>query len=141
MSAISITAANVAYVSGPVQDGQIAGEAFTAGMAIYKADNNTWLKAQGDGTAVQAGANELGIALADAAAAGARVSVAKAGAVVAYGSVITAGVIYIIGDTAGSIYPAADAGAGDKIAVLGVGVSATQLFFKPIYHAGSALAP
>ena len=50
MTALSITAANVAWVSGPVDHGCVAGEAFAAGAAVYLSASNTWLKAQCDGT-------------------------------------------------------------------------------------------
>lgn len=140
MAAITITPASIAYVSGPIIPDIVAGEAFTAGQSIYKADNGQWLKAQGDGTAVEAGANGAAVALATAAAAGARLSAAGPGAIVTYGAVITPGTIYIIGDTAGAIYPAADAGSGDKVTVLGLGISTTQMMIQPVYNSGSQLA-
>jgi hypothetical protein len=140
MAAIAITAANVAWVSGPRISDQIAGEAFTAGMAIYLADNGTWLKAQGDGTEIEAGKNNLGIALATADAAGARVSVAVHDAIVAYGAVLTKGLAYIIGDTAGSIYPSADAGSGDQVSILGLAISNSQLKLQRGYDDGAVIA-
>lgn len=140
MAAITITAANVAWVSGPTLSDQIAGEAFTAGMAIYQADNGTWLKAQGDGTEAEAGENNLGVALATADAAGARVSVALPSAVVAYGAVLTKGLLYIIGDTAGSIYPSADAGSGDQVTLLGLAISTSQLKLQRAYDDGAVIA-
>lgn len=140
MAAITITAANVAWVSGPVLSDQIAGGAFTAGQVIYQADNGTWLKAQGDGTAIEAGSNNLGVALFTSDAAGARGSVAIDDAIVSYGAVLTAGIVYMIGDTAGSIYPTADAGSTDKVTVLGLAISTSQLKIKRIYHAGAVIA-
>lgn len=140
MTAIVVTPANVAWVSGPIKGDQIAGEAFTAGQGVYLADNGTWLKAQADGTAVQAGANDLGVALGDAAGAGARVSIAVTGAVVSFGAVVTAGVVYVPGDTAGAINPVADQGSSDKITVLGVGISTSRILIGRVYDAGSVLA-
>jgi hypothetical protein len=140
MAAIVITAANIAYVSGPLASDQIAGGAFIAGNVVYKADNGTWLKAQGDGSTVEAGANDLGVALFTADAAGARGSIATSGAVVAFGVVLTAGLFYIIGDTAGSIYPSADAGTADKVTLLGLAISTSQLLLQRIYHAGAVIA-
>jgi hypothetical protein len=140
MAAITITAANVAWVSGPVLGDQISGGAFTAGQIVYQADNGTWLKAQGDGSAVEAGANNLGVALFTADASGARGSIAVSGAIISYGAVLTAGLIYIIGDTAGSVYPSADAGTGDKVTVLGLAISTSQLLIQRIYHAGAVIA-
>lgn len=140
MAAITITAANVAWVSGAVLGDQIAGGAFTAGQVVYQADNGTWLKAQGDGSAVEAGANNLGVALFTSDASGARGSIAVSGAIISYGAVLTAGLIYIIGDTAGSVYPSADAGSGDKVTVLGLAISTSQLLIQRIYHAGAVIA-
>lgn len=140
MTAIVITAANVALVSGAPLSDQQAGEAFTAGMVVYQADNGTWLKAQGDGTAVEAGANNIGIALFTADAAGARGSIASTGCVVTYGAVLTAALVYMIGDTAGSIYPTADLGAADKMTVIGIAISTANLLIQRIYNAGSVKA-
>lgn len=139
MVAIVITAANVKWISGPVLTDQLAGEAFTAGLVVYQADNGTWLKAQGDGTAVQAGSNNLGVALATADAADARVSIAASGSVVSYGAVLTAGLVYIIGDIAGSIYPNADAGVADKVSILGLAKSTSQLLVQRVYDAGAVI--
>jgi hypothetical protein len=140
MAAITITPANVAWVSGPTLGDQIAGEALTAGMAVYQADNNTWLKAQGDGTEIEAGKNRLGVALSTADAANARITVALPDAVVSYGAVLTKGLIYIIGDTAGSIYPSADAGSGDQVTVLGLAISTSQLKLQRGYDDAAVIA-
>jgi hypothetical protein len=39
MAALSITAANVAWVSGPIDKDCIAGEAFNAGAIVYLAND------------------------------------------------------------------------------------------------------
>lgn len=140
MAAITITAANVALVSGQPLGDQIAGEAFTAGQAVYQADNGTWLNAQGDGTEIEAGKNNAGVALSTADAVGARVSIAVPGCVVAYGAVLTKGLLYIVGDAAGSIYPASDLGSGDQMTVLGVAISTSQLKLMRVYDDGAVLA-
>ena len=141
MAALSITAANVVLSSGPASHGQLAGEAFNAGAMLYfKESDSKWYKAQGDGTAEEAGSVDVGMALSTAAAAGAFVSIAKADAVVTIGSVPTAGVVYTIDDTAGSIGPIADRGSADKVTVVALGVSATAIKLARVYHAGSVLA-
>lgn len=139
MAALTITAANVSWTSGPVDHGCIAGEAFAAGAAVYLSASGTWLKAQGDGTAVEAGSLGVGLALGTADAAGARVSVARPGAVVAIGTG-TAGVIYIIGDTAGGVHPSTDAGSTDKVTVFAQGVGSNSIQLVYGYHSGAALA-
>lgn len=139
MTALSITKANVAYVSGPIAKDAYAGEAFDAGDLVYKNASGNWLKALHTGTAIQAGSLGLGLALATADAVGARVSIALPGAIVAVGAG-TAGVIYCVGQTAGDIIPSADLGSGDKVTVAGVGIGTNQLQLAHVYNAGSELA-
>lgn len=135
---LTVTAANVAWVSGPKDGDQQAGEAFAAGALIYLAAAGTWLKAQGDGTAIEAGSLGIGLALSTADASGARISVARAGAIVSLGT-SAAGTVYIVGDTAGGIYPAADAGTADKVTVVGLGVGSNKILLGYIYDAGSVV--
>lgn len=140
MTALSITEANVSLVSAPpgaVLHGQIAGAAITIGQAVYLADDGKWYLAQGDGTTTEAGANDVGIALTRAAAAGQPISVAKPGAIVGFGAILTAGLFYIIGDTAGAIYPSADAGSADKVTLLGQAKSTSQMLLMGTYSAAA----
>lgn len=141
MAALSITAANVLLVSGPVDADQKAGEAFAAGAMLYLASDNTWKKAKCGGTTDEAGANGLGMALATADAAGARISVARPGAVVQIGAGTT-GVAYYVGATAGALNPVADLVATNKVtpAVLGIGQSPARVqLLGSNYNAGSIL--
>lgn len=135
---LTVTASNVVWQSGPVDKDCIAGEAFASGALVYLSASGTWLKAQGDGTAIEAGSLGIGIALATADVAGARVSVARPEAVVSLGTG-TAGTVYIVGDTAGGIYPAADAGTTDKVTVVAVGIGSNKLKLGYIYDAGSVV--
>lgn len=140
MAALTITAASVAYVSGPVKGDQIAGEAFAAGaMLYYKASDGKWYKAQCDGTVAEAGADGIGMALSTADAANARVTVAQPGAVVSVGTG-TAGIIYTIGRTAGTLVPSADMASTDKVTPAAHGIGSSQLQLMYSYNAGSALA-
>lgn len=140
MTALTITKANVALVSGTPQGDQIAGEAFDAGdMVYFRTTDSKWLKAQGDGTAAEAGAGGIGMALATADAAGARVTIARAGCIVSIGTG-TAGVVYVLGDTAGDLMPVADAGSTDKVTVAAIGIGSNQIKLAEVYHSGSALA-
>jgi hypothetical protein len=138
MAALTIAAASVAYVSGPVMQDQVAGEAFTAGTSIYQADTGYWYKAQCDGTAVEAGANQTGIALATADAAGARVSVALPGAVVSVGTG-TAGAVYCIGAVAGQLVPVADLVATNKVTPVALGIGSNKLQLMRNYSATAIL--
>lgn len=139
MAALSITAASVSLVSGPHLADQVAGEAFVAGAAVYQSSvDNKWYKAKANGTADQAGATGLGIALATADAAGARVSIAVAGAIVALGTG-TAGTAYVPGTTAGAINPIADLASTNKATILGLGIGSSQILVQPVYNAGAVL--
>lgn len=135
---LTVTASSVAWVSGPVTCEKQSGEAFVAGAALYYSASGTWLKAQGDGTATEAGVNGLAVALGTSDAAGAFVCVARAGAIVTLGTG-AAGTVYIIGDTAGGIYPAADAGTADKVSIIGLGIGSNRLQIVEVYNAGSVV--
>lgn len=144
MAALTVTAAQVLWVSGPIENG-IAGEAFAAGAALYKSDTGTWLKAQCDGTAVEAGANDLGIALATADVAAARVAIAVAGPTAGFGAVVNlgagaaaaAGLIYGPGTTAGSLVPSADWATTNKVSPVALGIGSNQVQLFRAYNAGS----
>jgi hypothetical protein len=91
MPALTITPAQVAYVSGPKSGDQVAGEAMNAGAVVYyNAANGKWFKAQCDGTAAEAGQDGLGLALASADSAGARISIARSGSIVDLGAAAAA---------------------------------------------------
>jgi hypothetical protein len=138
MAALTIAAAAVAYVSGPVLADQVAGEAFAAGVSVYQNDSGVWLKAQNDGTALEAGQNNTGIALATADAAGARVSIAAPGAVISVGTG-TAGVIYVIGAVAGQLVPAADLVATNKVTPVALGIGTNRLQLMRAYNPTATL--
>lgn len=138
-TALSITAANVSLDSGPRESDQIAGEAFAAGAVVYlKASDGKWYKAQSDGTAEEAGSVDIGLALSTADAAGARLSIAKAGAVVSLGTG-TAAVAYFVGRTAGAIIPAADLASTDKATLIGLGIGTNKLLLTRLYHSGAVV--
>lgn len=139
MAALTITAANVAWVSGPTAKG-VAGEAFTAGDAVYKTTSGTWSKATHSGTTTQAGKYGIGVALATADAAGAQVVIALPGAVVDFGSIGTAGLIYAVGDTAGDIIPSGDLAGGDHTTLIGLHIGSGQIKLVDGYHDSAAQA-
>jgi hypothetical protein len=142
MTALSITAANVSLDSGAHDVDQIAGEAFIAGAVVYqRASDSKWLKAQCDGTAEEAGSVALGIALATADAAGARVSIARDGAVVSVGSAVClAGFFYCPGRTAGALIPSADLASTDKASLAAFGISTSKLLVQRLYNSGAVVA-
>lgn len=140
MTALSITAANVVWQSGPKLGDQVGGEAFDAGAAVYyNATTGKWLKAQADGTAAEAGADGAGIALGSCDGDGGRVSIAVDGAIVSLGTG-TAGVLYCPGTTAGALNPIADLASTNKVTPIALGIGSNKVQVQRIYNAGSVLA-
>lgn len=141
MTALAITAANVKYISGPVDKDQVIGEAAAAGAMMYLAADGKWYKAQCDGTAIEAGSAGIGMLLATADAADARASVARPDAIVQIAaSGLTVGIPYFIGNTAGSLDPLGDLGSGDKVTFAGLTISAARIRLGYCYDAGAVLA-
>lgn len=125
MADISITAANVKLVSGPTEH-MIAGAAITAGQIAYKeaSSNKAKLSDNDNATAeVRAG---FGMAL-DGAAADQPVTLAKNGAVVDVGAVLTAGTDYYLSGTPGAICPRADVTTGDDPVRIGMAQTTSHL--------------
>ncbi len=139
MAALSISAASVAYVSGPKAVDQIAGAAFNAGVMVYLATNGKWLKAQSDGTALEAGSLGIAMALATSDADGARVTLALPGAIVTVGTG-TAGVVYTLAPVAGELDPVGDNVSTEKITPAALGIGSSKLLLMWTYNAGSVLA-
>ena len=139
MAALTITASSVAWVSGPTEIGT-AGEAFAAGVSLYRAANGSWYKAQADGTTIEAGEYGYGLALATADAAGAKVGVALPGAIVTLGTG-TAAIVYCPGTAAGSWVPIADlVTTTQKVTPAAVGVGTSRvLLLSGAYNAGSVV--
>ncbi|RJP54315.1 MAG: hypothetical protein C4583_03050 [Anaerolineaceae bacterium] len=134
-----VTATQVLPSSGDTEKG-IAGEAITAGQAVYKrATDGYWLKAQCDGTAEEAGATNCGIALVSALAANAPIVVALPGSIVTLGAgaAPAAGTIYCIAAAAGGIAPSADMATTNKVTVLAIGIGSNQVLVARVYNAGS----
>jgi hypothetical protein len=139
MAALAITASNVVLVSGPMQGDQVAGEAFVAGALLYyNTPDGFWYKAKSNGTAAQAGQDGVAMALATADRAGARVSIARPGAVVAIGAG-AAGEVYVPGTTAGALMPRSDGVATNKMTPSALGIGGSQLMLMYAYNAGAVL--
>jgi len=140
MAALSVTPAQVAYVSGPTAVGAVAGEAFTAGASVYyDAATQTWKNAQCDGTAPEAGQDGNGIALFTADAAGARGTIALPGAIVTLGAgaAPAAGTVYVMGATAGRLDPVGDMVSTNKVTVAAIGRGSNQIQVLRGYDAGA----
>lgn len=138
MAALTITPGNVLTVANSGEDvdhGKLAGEAGTAGQAVYLTAAGTWKLAQNDGTALEAAV--VGILL-HAVATGQPCSVQKRGQIT-IGATVAAGVAYYTHQTAGSIGPASDLASTNRPAIVGYGVSTTVIQIYPV-NFGVALA-
>lgn len=133
MADISVTAANVVPGADAVIEMVTAGEAFTAGMAIFIDTPARNAAAAGPGTGNGrayksdvdlAGRKHCdGIATADALAAGARVGMQTGGELTA-GATLGIGTMYFASNTAGGIMPGADLSSGEQICPAYYGVTA-----------------
>lgn len=123
MSALSITADNVAIVAGASITNGVLGAAATAGQTLYKHSDGTWRLAQADGTALEADCK--GIAL-GAGAIGQTISIFTGGDI-DLGATLAIGETYVLGATPGSIYPVGDLVTDDYVHILGVATAADNL--------------
>lgn len=139
MAAITATAASILWASGPREPGT-AGEAFAAGAILYRSAAGTWLKAQSDGTSVQAGEYGIGCALFTADAASAQGQIATFGARITWSAHLIAAGIYFLHGTAGSMtLTTADIAQTNYATFIGIGITTTSLLFCPVYS-GAVLA-
>lgn len=137
MAALTITAASVAVVTGTPKAG-VAGETITQGMAVYKAANGRWYKAQCDGSLIESGyGTEVGVSL-NSVAALQPMDVLTDGTYTV-GATLTVGVIYVVAAAAGGIAPAADIVSTNYVTVVGVPTSTTVMRLRPV-AGGQALA-
>ena len=137
MADLTIAAANtVADYQAKIKTG-VAGEAISAGEALYidSTDDDELKLAKHDGT--EAEAQAVGIALADALNAAAVTYILEGE--LALGSILTAGVVYGLSATYGAVAPITDTGSADYVTVLGVAKSAGTLEVQ-IIISGAPLA-
>jgi hypothetical protein len=125
MANITVTPANVTAGAGAVvQRSYNAGASITAGQTVYlDPATNLWQLASANTS--QATAVVAGIAL-HAASAGQPLAV-QVGGTINIGATVAVGTIYVLGATAGSIAPVADALTGWYTSIVGVAVTTTSL--------------
>jgi hypothetical protein len=137
MSDLAITAASVLPGSGAVLQTGVAGEALTAGQAVYqKSADSKWYKADCNSATA-----EVRVATAIAvtgSAAGQPVEVQTSGQIT-IGATVVEGVVYYLSGTAGGIRPVADNTTGDYPQTIGMAVSTTVLQLDFRLHAPTAL--
>ena len=126
MSAIAVTAANVASGTGAITESGTAGETITAGQLVYKlSSDGEFYLAQADDADTDA---VYGIAL-NGASDGQPISVLTSGQITIGGTAVQ-GVIYVLDDAvAGAIVPWGDLTADDTdyLTIIGPGISATVI--------------
>ena len=127
MAAISPTAANIRLGTGATSATGTAGETLTAFALVYlkAADGKLWLAINSS----EAAANIVGMTLSAASADGlVSYSPSTAGTHINSSSALwTDRLTYIVGDVAGQMMDAADAGSGDYVTVVGVADGTTSL--------------
>jgi hypothetical protein len=131
MADLSITANSVLKGTGAKTETLIAGAAITAGQTLYKdaADSNKAKLYDADGAAALRAF--YGIAL-NSAASGQPVVVLTEGPIT-IGATVAVGVAYYGSDVAGGITGTfGDLEAGDYPTIIGIGISTTQIYVKPI---------
>lgn len=124
MAALTITTTAVIPSTGATFLEATAGEAITLGDVIYqKASDSKFYKADVDLSAEAA--TVIGIAVATVNIGGR--ALIQTGGLLAFGAILTKGLVYVAGATAGKINPVADLASGWYTSILGVAYDASTL--------------
>ena len=125
MADLVITAASVLAGANAVRDSGSAGEAISAGQAVYRSSTtNKWMLADSDSATAEA-KKATGIAL-NGASLNQPLAVLKSGDIT-IGAAVVAGTAYYLSNTPGGVCPVADVGAGEDVCLIGLAKSATVL--------------
>jgi hypothetical protein len=123
MADLTITAASVVPGSGYSRSVGIAGEAITAGQAVYlDSTSGKWMKADANAT----GKKSVGGIALTGSSLNQPIVVLTAGDIT-IGATVEPGTAYCLSNTAGGICPQADLTTGDDVVVIGIGKSATVI--------------
>ena len=137
MADLTITAANVLAGSGAKSEDGTGGATMTAGEVVYTDSSDSQYKLA-DANGAAALAVVTGILLNG-------VSASQPAKIHTYGPItigatVVPGVPYFLSKTPGKIAVLADiATSGDKVVFLGMGMSTTQIDFKPLNNTGSVV--
>lgn len=126
MAALGIVASEVLAVTGAIVLTGTAGEAITAGQALYKKASDQLLYLA-DANGLAALRVVVGIAL-NSAAVGQPLFYTSGTINLGATGAPTAGVVYVLGTTPGAINPTSDIGSGWGVTVLGVGGASNKLY-------------
>lgn len=126
MAAISVTATLVLPGTGCQIEYGLFGATVTAGQAVYlDSTTNSYKLADANDTA--ATATFRGIAL-NGGVSGQPAAIAYGGLVTMGAASVVAGEIYVIGATAGAIYPADDLASGWTTSIIGVAATTSAIY-------------
>lgn len=125
MTDLSITATSVALVSGQTEQ-VTAGASVTAGQIVYREAATGHAKLADNDSATAEVRAIRGVTL-HAATSGQPLTIAKNGAVVSLGAILTAGVDYYVSGTPGGICPRADVTTGDDPIRVGIALTTSNL--------------
>lgn len=122
MADLSLTATSVVKYDGASVRNGVAGEAITAGQALYVNTAGRLMRAD---CATAAKANIVGVAL-NGGAVNQPIQYIVAGGLNP-GATVTVGTIYGVTDTPGGIGPISDRGSSDFVTIIGVAVTSTRI--------------
>lgn len=136
MSDLTITSTSVVNVSSQTGNG-IAGEAITAGQAVYlkSSDSKLW-KAQCDGTTEEG--TPIGVAL-NGASVGQPVTYARGGGRINIGATTVKTTTYVLSATAGGVCPQADLLSTNKIVRIGHAIDTAGVLLVDIANTGAVV--
>lgn len=130
MADLTITAANVVVPGRASRRRGTAGAAIFAGEICFLDPADRRYKLADADASFMTGVTEIAMAL-NSASANQPIELAAIGDI-NMGSVFTAGTSYYLSATPGKIAPRADLGVGDRVILLGIAKSATQIAFRPL---------
>jgi hypothetical protein len=134
---LTVTAASVLPGSSAQTATGVAGEALTAGQAVYrKVADGKWYKADCNSATAEV---RLASAIALTGSAAGQSVVVQTGGQITIGATLTAGVVYYLSGTAGGLRPVADNTTGDYPQVIGMAMSTTSLLLDFRLAAAAAL--
>jgi hypothetical protein len=125
MADLTITPANVKLISGTSEQ-LAAGAALTAGQIVYREAATVKAKLSDNDSATAEVRAAYGLTL-HAASIDQPIAVAKNGAVVDVGAILTAGVDYYLSGTPGAVCPRADVTTGDDPVRIGMALTTSRL--------------
>lgn len=127
MAAISVTATSVLPGTGAQIEYGLLGATVTAGQSLYYDSSSSSYKLA-DANDTTATATFRGVAL-NGGVSGQPVAV-QTGGLITIGATVVAGEIYVLGATAGAIYPADDLASGWYTSIIGVAATTGSIYIN-----------